>query len=145
MQFPDPWRRKKHLKRMLVQPLLVQQLAKHLTPGAIVYLSSDCFRVARWMRDRFMECEEVESVLTDQQSSDTHACVTKKCFRLVENIAAASGHMTRGAVIVLEGSHTVPIVPLKGPAPLPPHRLPQPQRTRDVVRAQCGFGLCYQV
>lgn len=41
IQFPDPWRRLKHRKRLIVQPALVRCLASHMSEGALVYLSSD--------------------------------------------------------------------------------------------------------
>ena len=41
IQFPDPWRRKKHEKRLLVQPKLVGVLANALSTGAVVYFCSD--------------------------------------------------------------------------------------------------------
>ena len=54
VQFPDPWRRSKHKKRLIVQPLLVTLLRKHLPVGAAVYLSSDCKLIAESMREQFL-------------------------------------------------------------------------------------------
>ncbi len=39
--FPDPWHKKKHNKRRLVQPPLVAKLAARLTPGGYLHCATD--------------------------------------------------------------------------------------------------------
>ncbi len=39
--FPDPWPKKRHHKRRLIQPPFVSLLAERLTPGGIVHLATD--------------------------------------------------------------------------------------------------------
>lgn len=39
--FPDPWHKKRHHKRRLVQPLFVELLASRLTPGGQLQLATD--------------------------------------------------------------------------------------------------------
>jgi tRNA (guanine-N7-)-methyltransferase len=39
--FPDPWHKKKHNKRRLIQPGFVQQLSSRLAPGAYVHCATD--------------------------------------------------------------------------------------------------------
>ncbi len=39
--FPDPWHKKRHHKRRLIQPSLVHLLADRLAPGAYVHLATD--------------------------------------------------------------------------------------------------------
>lgn len=53
IQFPDPWFKKRHQKRRVVQPELVQTLAHCLAPGATVLLQSDVEAVAVAMVDGF--------------------------------------------------------------------------------------------
>jgi len=53
IQFPDPWFKKRHLKRRVVQPELVAALAEALPAGGRVFLQSDVEAVAVEMRDRF--------------------------------------------------------------------------------------------
>jgi tRNA (guanine-N7-)-methyltransferase len=60
IQFPDPWFKKRHHKRRVVQPGLVQDLADFLSSGAIVFLQSDILEVATEMRDRFSEHSSFE-------------------------------------------------------------------------------------
>lgn len=39
--FPDPWHKKKHHKRRLIQPAFVRRLAEHLAPGAYLHCATD--------------------------------------------------------------------------------------------------------
>ncbi len=39
--FPDPWSKKRHHKRRIVQPPLVQHLARCVQPGGFVHLATD--------------------------------------------------------------------------------------------------------
>ncbi|GAB4144759.1 MAG: tRNA (guanosine(46)-N7)-methyltransferase TrmB [Cyanobacteria bacterium J069] len=55
IQFPDPWFKKRHQKRRVVQPGMVAILAKYLTVGGGVFLQSDVEAVAVEMGDRFQE------------------------------------------------------------------------------------------
>lgn len=55
IQFPDPWFKKRHQKRRVVQPELVSQLAHYLPPDGEVVLQSDVEEVALEMSDRFGE------------------------------------------------------------------------------------------
>ena len=53
VQFPDPWFKKKHHKRRVIQPELVTILVDYLTPKGRIFLQSDIEEVAIQMRDRF--------------------------------------------------------------------------------------------
>jgi tRNA (guanine-N7-)-methyltransferase len=53
IQFPDPWFKKRHQKRRVVQAEVVEQLAEFLVPGGRVLLQSDVEEVAIDMCDRF--------------------------------------------------------------------------------------------
>jgi tRNA (guanine-N7-)-methyltransferase len=39
--FPDPWPKKRHHKRRLLQPAFVQQLAERLVPGGVLRIATD--------------------------------------------------------------------------------------------------------
>jgi len=47
--FPDPWPKKRHHKRRLIQPLLLSLLASRLKPGAYLHLATDWQEYAEWM------------------------------------------------------------------------------------------------
>lgn len=55
IQFPDPWFKKRHQKRRVVQPALVDQLAELLPEKGWVWLQSDIEEVCLEMCDRFNE------------------------------------------------------------------------------------------
>ena len=55
IQFPDPWFKRRHQKRRVVQPELVIDLAEFLVSGGVVFVQSDVEEVAIEMRDRFDE------------------------------------------------------------------------------------------
>jgi tRNA (guanine-N7-)-methyltransferase len=55
IQFPDPWFKKRHQKRRVLQPQLVDDLARFLPPGGQVVLQSDVEEVAVDMCDRMAE------------------------------------------------------------------------------------------
>lgn len=53
IQFPDPWFKKRHAKRRMVQPQLVTEISEYLVCGGMVFLQSDIEFVAQEMCDRF--------------------------------------------------------------------------------------------
>ena len=53
IQFPDPWFKRKHNKRRVVQPELVTSLVNYLVDGGTIFLQSDIEEVALEMRQRF--------------------------------------------------------------------------------------------
>ncbi|UBF26578.1 tRNA (guanosine(46)-N7)-methyltransferase TrmB [Kovacikia minuta CCNUW1] len=53
IQFPDPWFKRKHQKRRVVQPEIVAELADALCTNGMVLIQSDVEEVAVEMRDRF--------------------------------------------------------------------------------------------
>lgn len=56
IQFPDPWFKKRHNKRRVVQPELVDTLSRYLVPGGLIFLQSDVEEVALAMRKEFAAC-----------------------------------------------------------------------------------------
>jgi tRNA (guanine-N7-)-methyltransferase len=65
IQFPDPWFKKRHQKRRVVQPELVATLARFLPAGGRVVLQSDVEEVAQEMCDRFAEHSAFRRSQTD--------------------------------------------------------------------------------
>jgi tRNA (guanine-N7-)-methyltransferase len=55
IQYPDPCFKTRHAKRRVVQPALVNDIAKYLPSGGEVFLQSDLEWVAQEMCDRFSE------------------------------------------------------------------------------------------
>ena len=65
IQFPDPWFKKRHQKRRVVQPELVQCLADFLPSSGRVVLQSDVQVVAQEMCDRFAEHDAFQRSAAD--------------------------------------------------------------------------------
>ena len=72
--FPDPWPKRRHWKRRLVNDLFVSESARILRPGGRVYLRTDNVPYFEQMRevfgrsDRFVEVDypgEIAGVVTD--------------------------------------------------------------------------------
>ncbi|WLD58265.1 tRNA (guanosine(46)-N7)-methyltransferase TrmB [Salinispirillum sp. LH 10-3-1] len=49
--FPDPWHKKKHNKRRIVQPEFVALLAQKMVPGAVLHLATDWENYAEHMME----------------------------------------------------------------------------------------------
>jgi len=49
--FPDPWPKKRHHKRRLVQPAFVAELREKLKPGGVFHLATDWENYAEQMRE----------------------------------------------------------------------------------------------
>lgn len=52
--FPDPWPKKRHHKRRLIQPHFVDELARVLNPGGAVRFATDWANYAAWTLEIFM-------------------------------------------------------------------------------------------
>jgi tRNA (guanine-N7-)-methyltransferase len=76
IQFPDPWFKRRHQKRRVVQPALVQGLATCLNLGGWVLLQSDIEAVAVEMRQRFREnpafVEVSEAIIATANDAPAH-------------------------------------------------------------------------
>lgn len=65
IQFPDPWFKKRHHKRRVVQPDLVDILARHTPAETIFFLQSDVEEVALEMREKFLDHDWFETTHQD--------------------------------------------------------------------------------
>ena len=52
IQFPDPWFKRRHQKRRVVQPEFLSQLSECLAVDGFLFIQSDVLEVAEEMRDR---------------------------------------------------------------------------------------------
>ncbi len=64
--FPDPWHKKRHNKRRLIQPPLVQRLARRLKAGAYLHCATDWQPYAEQM----LEVLEAEPLLVNRNRQD---------------------------------------------------------------------------
>ncbi len=54
--FPDPWHKKKHHKRRLIQAPFIQSLIPLLKPQGFVHIATDWQPYATWIEEAFLEC-----------------------------------------------------------------------------------------
>ena len=55
--FPDPWPKKRHHKRRLIQPEFVDELARAVQPAGLIRIATDWAPYAQWIRECFGSCE----------------------------------------------------------------------------------------
>lgn len=63
--FPDPWHKKKHNKRRIVQEKFIRQLARKLKPGGIFHLATDWEDYAQHMLEVLNDSELFENLSSD--------------------------------------------------------------------------------
>ncbi len=59
--FPDPWRKKRHFKRRIVQKDFVELVADKLESGGVLHCATDWQDYAQWMLDKISTCERLEN------------------------------------------------------------------------------------
>ncbi|TVS13698.1 MAG: tRNA (guanosine(46)-N7)-methyltransferase TrmB [Wenzhouxiangella sp.] len=59
MYFPDPWPKKRHHKRRIVQAGFVERLGNAIGPGGLLHLATDWAPYAEWMREVIGELDTV--------------------------------------------------------------------------------------
>lgn len=60
--FPDPWPKKKHHKRRIVQPDFAALVASRLKPGGVFHLATDWMNYAEYMIEVLSACREFENL-----------------------------------------------------------------------------------
>lgn len=57
--FPDPWHKKRHHKRRLIQPPFLELISERLKPGGLLHLATDWSPYADWMLEALREVPEM--------------------------------------------------------------------------------------
>lgn len=89
LYFPDPWHKKKHHKRRIVQPAFVDLICQKLKPGALLHFATDWENYAEQM------AEVLESVPGLKSEGGESAFVERPTFRPItkfEQRGARLGH-----------------------------------------------------
>lgn len=68
--FPDPWPKKRHHKRRLIQPAFVGLVASRLKPRGILRLATDWEPYAQQMLEVLAACPALENIAPDQAFAD---------------------------------------------------------------------------
>lgn len=64
--FPDPWPKKRHHKRRLIQPAFVELIARVMKPSGLLRLATDWEHYAHHMREVIDACPALENLSTDE-------------------------------------------------------------------------------
>ena len=65
IQFPDPWFKKKHAKRRMVNEEMVETIAERLAPGGRIFIQTDIEFLAEEMFALFRDDERFSELETD--------------------------------------------------------------------------------
>jgi tRNA (guanine-N7-)-methyltransferase len=63
--FPDPWQKKRHHKRRLVQPAFVEKVCARLAPGGVLHMATDWQPYAEWMLEVLLAAPGFTNVSED--------------------------------------------------------------------------------
>ena len=63
--FPDPWRKKRHFKRRIVQTEFIELVADKLKTGGVLHCATDWQDYAQWMLEKLNDCDRLKN-LSDQ-------------------------------------------------------------------------------
>ena len=74
--FPDPWHKKRHHKRRLIQPQFVSLLARRIKPGGRLQIATDWLAYAEHIEQVMSGSQEFESSLT-RSNQPYHRPLTK--------------------------------------------------------------------
>lgn len=95
--FPDPWPKKKHHKRRLVQPDFIALVASRLAPGATIHLATDWENYAEQM----MEVLSAEPTLRNRHADEPGGWAPRPEWRPVtkfESRAREEGRISRDLI-----------------------------------------------
>lgn len=85
--FPDPWHKKRHHKRRLIQPEFVQMLASRLKPGGTIHCATDWENYAEQMLEVLSADASLENTVTGYAARPAYRPLTK-----FENRGLKLGH-----------------------------------------------------
>ncbi|ATE61911.1 tRNA (guanosine(46)-N7)-methyltransferase TrmB [Thauera sinica] len=85
--FPDPWRKKRHFKRRLIQPDFVALVARKLAPGGYLHCATDWEDYAHWMLEVISAQPALWNTATDFAPRPEYRPLTK-----FENRGLKLGH-----------------------------------------------------
>jgi len=66
IQFPDPWFKKKHAKRRMVNAELIEAVVRHLATGGRIFVQTDIEFLAQEMFDLFRANENLREISTEE-------------------------------------------------------------------------------
>lgn len=85
--FPDPWHKKRHHKRRLIQAGFVKLLCRKLKLGAYVHVATDWQEYAEWVLEVLNSEDDLENIALDYAEKPNYRPLTK-----FENRGIKLGH-----------------------------------------------------
>ncbi len=77
LYFPDPWHKKKHHKRRIVQPEFMALVTDKLKPGGVVHMATDWQAYAEHMLEVLNQCPMLQNTVTDYAPKPDYRPETK--------------------------------------------------------------------
>lgn len=90
--FPDPWPKKKHHKRRIVQPAFIELVRTRLKPGGTFHLATDWQAYAEWMA----EAMDAAPGYSNTAPADTPPYVSRPDFRPLTKFEARGERLGHG-------------------------------------------------
>lgn len=75
--FPDPWHKKRHHKRRLIQRMFVALLCQKLKPGAYLHVATDWQEYAEWVLEILRAEPQLKNTATDYAQKPDYRPLTK--------------------------------------------------------------------
>ena len=69
LYFPDPWPKKRHFKRRIVNQRFISEVAKKLKPGGYIHIATDWVPYAEWITEQFNETKLFTGGVIDRPDS----------------------------------------------------------------------------
>ena len=69
LYFPDPWPKKRHFKRRIVNQRFIGEVAKKLKPGGYLHIATDWVPYAEWITEQFNETSLFNGGVIDRPDS----------------------------------------------------------------------------
>jgi tRNA (guanine-N7-)-methyltransferase len=85
--FPDPWHKKRHHKRRLIQSEFVKLLCSKLKAGAYIHVATDWQEYAEWVLEVLSAEPQLQNTVTDYAEKPSYRPLTK-----FENRGIKLGH-----------------------------------------------------
>ncbi len=96
--FPDPWPKKRHFKRRLIQTEFLQQLRRVMKVQALIRLATDWAPYADWMVEQFAEVSGFKLVEDRLRRADAASATTVRGTTKFEARGERLGHNIRDLV-----------------------------------------------
>ena len=69
LYFPDPWPKKRHFKRRIVNQRFISEVAQKLKPGGYLHIATDWVPYAEWITEQFNETSLFTGGVIDRPDS----------------------------------------------------------------------------